>query len=326
MPPQIVNTVVYDVKANSGHHLIAKGQTIKFDGWAKSYKYSKTKEEILPEVKEKENLELKEVKKTKHTTQPPARYNEGSLAKAMEKDGVGRPATRATIITSIQKKGYVEKDKKSKGLVASPLGIRIYEYLQPHFNDFFMNIKYTSTLEDDLDEIRDAKKNYLGVVSSVYEVLQKHIKDIGEGNGMNKKDVETTGEKCTVCKEGEIVERDGKYGKFYSCTLYPKCKAVFTKDEEGKFSVKEKKEFKTTGKKCPECKKSGRDGELIERINKSSGDKFYGCSRYPTCKYSEQLDGSTKKFSKKSKTTDDTDDDKETDSKAEDTNDLDLDI
>jgi DNA topoisomerase-1 len=303
MTPQIVDTVAYDIKASSGHHLIARGQTIKFDGWAKAYKYSKTKEEVLPGVEDKENLELKEVKKTKHTTQPPARYNEGSLAKAMEKEGVGRPATRATIITSIQKKGYVEKDKKSKGLVATILGMRIYDYLQPHFGDFFMDIKYTSTLEDDLDEIRDSKKNYLGVVSSVYEILQKHIKELGEGD-MDKKEQETTGKKCPVCKDGEIVEKDGKYGKFFSCTGYPKCKTVFTKDDDGEFKVKEKKEFKTTGKKCPECEKNGRNGELVERKNKSNGSLFYGCEKYPTCRHSEPIDGEIKsniKYQKRDK-------------------------
>ena len=327
MTPQVVDTVVYDVKANSGHHLVARGQTVKFDGWSKVYKYSKTKEEVLPVAEEKESLDLKEAKKTKHTTQPPARYNEGSLAKAMEKEGVGRPSTRAQIITSIQKKGYVDKDKKSKGLVASYTGMRIYDYLQPNFKDFFMDIKYTAGLEDELDEIKTGKKQYIGVVGSVYENLQKHIKAVEGSAAMEKKDQKTTGKKCPVCKEGEIAERDGKYGKFFSCNKYPDCKSIFVKDEEGNFKVKEKKVVKSTGRKCPECEKAGRDGELLERMNKSSGDKFYGCSKYPACKYSEQLDGSTKKFSsKKFKKNDEDSADEKDEGSTEDTSNLDIDI
>jgi DNA topoisomerase-1 len=299
MSPQIVDTVVYNVKASTNHDLIARGQAIKFDGWSKVYKYSKTKEEILPLAEEKEVLDLKEINKTKHTTQPPARFNEATLAKAMEKDGVGRPSTRPNIITSIQKKGYVGKEKgKGKGLVASDLGLRICDYLQPNFKDFFMDIKYTSKLEEDLDEIAKGSKTYLEVVKSVYELLQKYIKD-AEGNEKTKpKEAKNMGEKCMVCKEGEIVEKNGQYGTFYSCNKYPTCKTIYTMDGDGKFKIKEKKLVKSTGRKCPECEKHGRDGEMLERKNKSSGDIFYGCSKWPACKHNEQLDGQKKVFKK----------------------------
>lgn len=301
MTPQIVDTVSYDVKTDTGHHLIAKGQTIKFDGWSKVYKYSKTKEEVLPEANEKENLDLKEIKKTKHTTQPPARYNEGSLAKIMEKEGVGRPSTRAGIITAIQKKGYAGKDKKSKGLVATALGLSINDYLQPNFKDFFMDIKYTSSLEEDLDEIAKGTKTYLEVVKGVYAELQKHIKT-SEENPMEKKEVKNMGAKCTVCKEGDIVERTGRFGVFYACDKYPNCKTVYVKTEDGKFKVKEARAIQKTGKKCPECEKNGRDGELIERTNKSSGNKFYGCSKYPACKFSQPIEGESGSSPKKTYT------------------------
>ena len=304
MTPQIVDTVSYDVKASSGHHLIAKGQTIKFDGWSKVYKYSKTKEEVLPEAVDKENLDLKDIKKTKHSTQPPARYNEGSLAKAMEKEGVGRPATRASIITSIQKKGYIEKDKKSKGLIAKPLGLQICDYLQPNFKDFFMDIKYTSTLEDDLDEIAKGKKTYLDVVRAVYDILQKHIKESEEKagtQGSQKAEPKSMGAKCTVCEKGEIVQRNGRFGLFYTCNQFPRCKTVYVLSEDGKFSIKKPRTMKSTGRKCPECQKHGRNGELVERNNRDSDNKFIGCSCYPGCRYSEPMDGETKKQYKKAK-------------------------
>ena len=257
----------------------------------------------MPIAENKEELDLKSINKTKHTTQPPARYNEASLAIAMEKEGVGRPSTRAGIIGNIQKKNYVGKEHgKGKGLVASDLGMRICDYLQPNFKDFFMDIKYTAKLEEELDEIAQGKKTYLEVVKEVYELLQKYIKN-AEGNEKTKpKEAKLMGKKCTVCGEGEIVEKSGQYGIFYSCNKYPNCKTAYNKDADGNFTVKVKKEMKTTGRKCPECEKSGRKGELVERTNKTSGDKFIACNAWPKCKYSEQLDGTVNKkkdFTKK---------------------------
>ena len=302
MTQQIINTVVYDIKASTGHTLIARGQTIKFDGWAKVYKYSKTKDEVLPEADDKESLTLKKIDKTKHTTQPPARYNEGSLAKAMEKEGVGRPATRASIITSIQKKGYVGKEKGAKGLVATILGMRICDFLQPNFKDFFMDIKYTSTLEEELDEIANGKKTYIEVVKTVYDILKKHIKDIEKNSPEKNKGDKNMGAKCPVCGEGEVVEKAGRFGKFLTCSAYPKCKSTFVQADDGTFKIKEKKEVKSTGRKCPDCAKAGRDGEMLERKNKSTGSVFYGCSKWPACKHSEKGEGDTsspKKYTKK---------------------------
>jgi DNA topoisomerase-1 len=293
MTPQIVDTVTYYIKTDSKHDLIAKGQTIKFDGWSKVYTYSKTKEEILPDAIEKEDLELKEIKKTKHTTQPPARYNEGSLAKEMEKEGVGRPSTRDSIITSIQKKGYVENGdgtdgKSKKSLVATPLGMQICDYLQPNFKDFFMDIKYTSSLESQLDDIANGERGHLEVLEEVYKVLSDHVSDAG---GEEKEGPQSTGQKCLVCKKEDIVERTGRFGKFFACNDYKECKTVYVKDEDGKFTVKKKAVVKKTGRKCPECEKKGRDGDLIERKNNKTGEKFIGCSQYfKGCRYSESVE------------------------------------
>ena len=232
---------------------------------------------------------MKEVKKTKHSTQPPARYNEGSLAKEMEKHGVGRPATRDVIITSIQKKGYVEKEKGKgkKGLIATKIGMKINDYLCPNFKDFFMDIKYTSQVEEELNEIADGKKTFLETVGAFYEFLKEHIKEVGE---VEKKEPVVTGAKCTVCKEGEIVERDGRFGKFFSCSKYPDCKTVYVKTEDDKFEIKKKKTAKKIGRNCPDCEKHGRNGELVERKNKSNGNAFIGCSLYPKCRFSESVE------------------------------------
>jgi DNA topoisomerase-1 len=272
----VVNTVTYTIKADSGHMLIAKGQSIKFDGWYKIYTYAKTKDSILPDAEEGENLDLKECNRSKHETQPPARYNDASLLKIMEKEGVGRPSTRANLIGMLLKKEYVEKQKGGKGFHATPLGMKISDYLSPRFKDFFMDITYTAALEDDLNEIAEGRKTFLEVVNMVYETLQDHIKD-AKDIPVDKKVVDT-GEKCTACKKHNIVEKDGRYGKFFTCAGYPDCKQIFEKDENGKFVEKQKKVAKKTGQKCQKCK----DGNIVEKKGKFG--VFYACDNYPKCK------------------------------------------
>lgn len=280
MKPMIVDAVAYLIKASSKHDLIAKGQTIKFDGWYKIYKYSQAKEEILPSAKEKEDLDLKDIKKTKHSTQPPSRYNEASLVKKMESEGVGRPSTYASIMESIKKRGYVEAMEGKKGaLQATELGMRVFDYLEPNFKDFFMDVAFTASVEEDLDKIAGGNKTYLETVQSVYDVIQEGIK---KADGAEKKDI-TTGEKCTVCGKGLIVKRHGKFGDFYGCDKYDKkdkdgCKAIYVKTEEGKFVIKENKaQGEDQGKKCPVCKK----GNII--MKKGKFGEFFSCSEYPTC-------------------------------------------
>jgi len=305
MTPMIVDIVEYNIKTNTGHTLIARGQTIQFDGWYKSYKYAKAKEEDLPEVSKGESLKLNEIKCTKHSTKPPPRYKDGSLISKMEADGVGRPSTWETIIKNINDKGYVAKLSKNEGggYKATDLGLKLFDFLQPKFQDFFMDIKYTSGVEDELNDIAKGNKNFLQVIEAFYEFLSKHIKDLKE-NSEPSAPPTTTGQKCIVCEEGEIVERNGRFGKFYSCNKYPKCKTIYVQDENGKFSIKQKKDkkVKKTGKKCPDCEKNGRTGELIERINKNNGTCFLGCENWPKCKYCEPLEGEVKKdFSYKKK-------------------------
>jgi len=289
MTPMVLDTVTYTVDTDSKKTLIAKGQTIKFDGWSRVYKHTSTKEEELPVVDPKEKLDLKDIKRTKHTTQPPPRYNEASLVKKMESEGVGRPSTYASIMESIQKRGYVDKEKGKKGsLSATELGILVFDFLEGNFKDFFMDVNFTAELEDKLVEIADGKKGHLDVIRATYDILQSEIKKARENDkdSPRKADV-TTGEKCKKCEKGYIVKRHGKFGDFFACDSYPKCKTVYVEKDEGKFVVKQKKQVKSTGKSCPECKKAGRDGELLERKNKRDGSIFFGCSLYPRCKFTE---------------------------------------
>lgn len=282
MTPMIVDTLVYNTKASSGHMLVSRGQTVKFDGWTKAYKYSTTKEELLPDAKEGESLKLDEIKKTKHTTQPPARFNEGSLIKKMESEGIGRPSTYASIVEAIQKKGYVEKGKVSKGaLQPTDLGMRIFEFLDPKFSkNFFMDIAFTAAMEDDIDGISKGTTTFVDVVQKIYDVMVEEIKKAEIEQGDKPKNYKETDQQCLTCGKGLIVERGGKFGKFFSCDQYPKCKSIFVMGDDGKFKVKEAKKSsaESTGEKCPVCKK----GDVLKR--KGQYGDFYGCSRYPNCK------------------------------------------
>jgi len=291
MNPMVVDTVTYHIKTDSKHDLIAKGQTIKFDGWRKVYSYSKAKEEILPAVEEKEELQLEDTKKSKHTTKPPPRYSEGGLVEKMEAEGVGRPSTYSSIINSIISKGYISVIPKSKGaLKAEHLGMKVFDYLDPNFQDFFMDVGFTALLEDDLDLIEDGKKKFLEVVQPVYDKMMAEIKEAQAKSKDAKKPAESTGHKCTVCDEGEIVKKDGRFGEFYACDQYPKCKTVYEiSDDDGNFHVKTKSKPKSTGKKCPKCQEGGRDGEMLERKSRK-GDTFLGCSNYPKCKHTESVE------------------------------------
>ena len=281
MKPMLVDTVVYNISTSCGHKLIAKGQTIKFDGWQKAYPYSVTKEETLPVVSQGEELKLIELDRSKHTTQPPARYNEGSLVKKMEGEGVGRPSTYPSIMDSIQKKGYVESLKNKKGaLQATALGMRVFEYLEPSFNkDFFMDIQYTAGLEDKLDKIANGEETFLGVIEKAYAELCSQIKTAQEKTGATTSPTRSMDAKCPVCKKGDIIERAGKFGKFLTCSGYPECKSIFIQKEDGTFATKEKKETNAvdTGAICTRCKK----GKIVMR-NGAHGE-WFACNAFPRC-------------------------------------------
>lgn len=284
MNPMILNTVSYLIKTNTPHKLTASGQSVAFQGWKKAYPYGKTKEEVLPDLQQKELLDLIEIKKSHHTTQPPPRYNEGSLVKKMESDGVGRPSTYPSIMESIQMRGYVETVKKGKSETLKPteLGLSIYQFLDKSFNDFFMDIKFTAEMERKLDTIASGEHTFLDTTSDFYALLQKYIASVvGTDSSLT-----VTGKPCLACQEGEIVERNGKFGKFFSCNRYPQCKTTFRLEGDS-FVIIEKGKSNDTGIICPECAKNNKKSTLIERSNKKDGSKFLGCSAYPSCRYTQ---------------------------------------
>lgn len=244
------------------YEFLAKGETLKFDGFLKVYPVQ-FEEEELPPLKEKELLKLLKLLTVQHFTQPPPRYTEASLIKELEKNGVGRPSTYAQIISTILQRNYVKKDEK-KRFYPTAVGVLVGNLLVQHFPEI-VDIKFTAKMEDDLDKIANGEKNWIKTLEGFYfsfeENLKKKYKEI-RGAGI----IEKTDKKCPKCG-GQLVVRISRYGKFLACSNYPKCK--YALDIEN-----------STGVLCPKCKK----GEILKRKTKK-GKIFWGCSAYPKCDF-----------------------------------------
>jgi len=275
MAPMIVSSVKYIVGTDSDYKLFSAGQTISFDGFAKVWKYKNTKEGVLPVAVEGEKLTYKDIKKTETKTKAPERYTDASLANKLETDGVGRPATRAPIIKSLEDKGYMIKDKTA--LVPTAIGHSVIDFLSPAFHDSFMDMKYTAGMENEMVKIADGEASFEEVVSKFYEFLQI---DMSKTKGEKKPDV-STGVRCPVCGNGEIVMKTGKFSKFLSCNNFPACKTIFDKCGD-KYVPQQKKEAVSTDKICPKC------GKILLLRNSTYG-KFFGCSGFPSCRFTEKF-------------------------------------
>lgn len=254
-------TVLLD---NNNYGFKANGQVITFDGYLKVYgEYEKTSENTLPPLESYNSniLVANAIEHEQHFTQPPARYTEASLVKAMEELGIGRPSTYATIMSNIKDRGYVNlTDKK---FIPTDIGIEVTDKLQLHFSEI-INVEYTANMEADLDRIAAGEIIWYKTLEEFYKKFEPTLQDAFDK--MEKKEPEKTGEDCPECGN-PLVRRKGKYGEFTACSNYPACKYI-------KAEPKEVKEVCD----CPNC-----DGKIIERKSKK-GKIFYGCNNFPKCK------------------------------------------
>ncbi len=292
----------------------ATGSRVTFPGWMK-VAGTPAEETILPPVQVGDDLDQIDLVLTEHTTQPPPRYTEASLIKDLEKYGIGRPSTYANIIATILSRKYVEKEDKA--FRPADTGFVVNDLLVKHFPEI-VDLDFTAEMEEDLDRIARAEKKWKPVVKEFYgpfsTLLDKKKKEI------KKEDVvvlEKTNEKCPVCGKPVIIKL-GKYGKFYSCSDYPKCEyaapidtgtengdidqtqleglcpddggaLVFKQGRFGPFIACSnypkckftKPYMDKIGMKCPDCG----EGEVVQKKTKR-GRVFYGCSQYPACEYS----------------------------------------
>ena len=267
--------------SQSGYDFSAQGSTLAFDGYLKVYgDYESGKDVILPALEENEQLKADEVKGTQHFTEPPARYTEARLIKALEEDGIGRPSTYAMIIDTIQARGYVSLEKTSeksrtKVFVPSAQGELTVEKLDQFFSSI-INVRYTAEMENKLDSIAEGDADEIEILRNFWErftpLVDKAYAD------MEKLAPEKVGETCPECGN-ELVYRNGRFGRFISCSNFPSCR--YTR----KIEVKEKEKPEPTGKMCPDC-----GHELLKRKSRF-GTYFLGCSNFPACHYMENLNG-----------------------------------
>lgn len=243
------------------YELKADGKRMIFDGYMR---LGKSPDDVfLPQATSGEELPLINVEPTQKFTQPPARYSEAGLIKELEKRGIGRPSTYAAIISTIQDRGYVTKEEKRFHPTA--VGIAVVEFLTTNF-DNVMAYEFTARMESDLDAVADGQKKWVEVVRSFWTPMNETVKKVEETGSRVKVAVETTGEKCPKCSQGEVIIRTGKFGKFLSCDRYPEC------DYKAQYV-----EYAGTHL-CPTC-----GGRVV--IKKSRKGKFYGCEKYPECKW-----------------------------------------
>ncbi len=222
------------------------------------------KESPLPKLKANDALSLIDLFPEQHFTQPPPRYTEASLVKMLESEGIGRPSTYATIISTIQEREYINKEK---GLLKpTELGFLVNDLVARNFPDI-VDIKFTARMEDELDEVAEDSRKWEDVVKDFYTPFGKSLKTAEESIERVKLADEATNEKCPECGKPMVV-KSGRFGRFLACSGYPACK--YTKS----FQVK-------TGVHCPE---PGCDGELLVRRSRK-GKTFYGCSNYPKCTF-----------------------------------------
>ena len=270
MQPAVFDSTTADISAKN-FVFRANGSVMKFDGWLKIYP-SKFTENILPILSENETLDLKELKPEQHFTEPPPRYNEASLIKAMEEHGIGRPSTYAPTIATIQARNYVAKNEQRR-FVPTETGNMVNDLLVLHFPQI-VDINFTAKMEEDLDRIAEGQVKWVPIIKEFYEPFHENL--LKKETEVEKKNMEEkTDEVCPNCGKPMVIKQ-GRFGKFMACSGWPECKTA----KPVKNSARE------IGMKCPKCAEFSPEdqGEIVMKKTRK-GRVFYGCSRYPKCDY-----------------------------------------
>ncbi len=321
--------VVANITDASIPNFSINGSRIIYDGWLKADPQARGEDAQVPEVKKGDKLDLIDIFSEEKETAPPSRYTEAGLVKELEKRGIGRPSTYASIIKTLLDRAYVEKQGRT--LFPTDTGDVVSSFLENHFAKYISD-SFTAEMENELDEIANGDREYVKTLKDFYDPFKKDVEskeniekitNMGEADekykcpecggkmviklsragkfmscakfpecsgartidGVELEGPKKIGKKCPKCGNpkqstrknakkkipGELVERDGRFGRFISCSNYPKCKYIEESEEE--------KKRKDTGVKCTECK----DGTMIERAGRFG--IFFSCSNYPDCKH-----------------------------------------
>ena len=264
MMPALFDSVAANIKA-SDYTFRANGLTLKFDGFLKIYP-TKFEDKDLPDLEINDKLDFVKLDSLQHFTEPPARYNEASLIKTLEKFGIGRPSTYAPTLTTIQDRHYVEKNEQ-KRFAPTEMGTIVNDVLVKNFPEV-VDIDFTAKMEKELDEGADGKDTWQKTCSDFYTPFAKNLaekyKDVPKENLIEKTD-----KICPKCGS-PIIERMGRFGRFYACSKFPECKYTESIDNKNN----------DLGIKCPKCK----EGDIVARKTKK-GKMFYGCNKFPKCDF-----------------------------------------
>lgn len=320
MNPAVYDTTTVDINAGK-YTFHAAAQALKFDGFLKVYQEAKENGngngsgngenglvDFIPDIKEGDKLKLVELFPSQHFTKPPARYTQASLVKMLESEGIGRPSTYATIISTLLDRKYVEA--KERRLFATELGQTVNKILVESFPTIF-SVQFTAHMEDDLDQIETGKTDWVDVIKEFYGPFDERLSKLSSMQKEIKESLtEATEDVCENCGSPMVIKW-GRNGRFLACTAYPECKTtkplngaeeVVETDEKcekcgspmvvksgrfGKFlacsaypKCKSTKPL-STGVKCP---KEGCGGNIVEKRSKK-GKSFFGCSNYPKCDF-----------------------------------------
>jgi DNA topoisomerase-1 len=298
MTPAVFDQTTVDIDAKSGkdtYNFRVTGSVLKFDGFLKVYEESKDAKDDedealkkkLPALTEGQKLTLKELKPEQHFTEPPPRYNEASLVKELEERGIGRPSTYATILSTIQDRGYAQKTAGRGGkFFPTEIGLVVTDLLVENFKDIF-DYQYTARMEEELDEVEDGAKSWLDALKEFYgkfeddlSYAQKHMENI-------KRMEKATDEKCERCGS-PLVIKWGKHGSFYACSSYDKKdpnSCTFTKENPIDLPDLDTAEMPETQEE-EYCENCGRPMVL----KRGRFGQFMACTGYPECKTTRRLD------------------------------------
>ena len=273
MASAVMNVVTVDISA-ACYTFRATGSTVKFDGFTRLYTEGKDKtkededdeddEQALPNLIANEILRLMSLLPKQHFTEPPPRYTEATLVKALEERGIGRPSTYAAIISTIQDRKYVVLELKR--FQPTELGCTVTDLLVKHVPTV-MDIEFTAGVEGRLDDIEEGDLNWVKLMAEFWEPFQKSLDDAKVNMEKVKAAPVESGEMCPNCGKPLLI-RESRYGEFLGCSGYPECKTIVSRP-------------KTVGVKCP---MPGCEGDIIEKKSKR-GKVFYGCDKYPACTF-----------------------------------------
>jgi len=272
-----VDIAAKPIRGQTAYTFRATGSVMKFAGYTAVYEEGKDDEAadksaavakgpkvrvLLPLLEKDDELDKQALEPKQHFTEPPPRYTEATLVKALEENGIGRPSTYSSIVETIQARQYVEQAERR--FRPTEIGTAVNDLLAEHFGDI-VNLAYTAKMENELDQVEEHKMEWVDVLEKFYGPFAHDLAEAERKLPKVELKDEPTDEICVNCGKPMVI-KTGRFGKFISCTGYPECKTT-------------KPILKETGAICP---KDG--GKIVERKSRR-GRTFYGCANYPACDF-----------------------------------------